>query len=143
MKKDTDNGNYLYMKHQCTGEVKIENTEEDGGKIILIVTIVCSIVFIIIVIIIIVCCCRTCKRRAAMPYGGVGYMTPVGYGVSPYSVQPVMGVQPMQPVVNVQPYGVNYSVNPNYGQSVSNAPVPLGGSSLRMDNTPKYEKPIA
>lgn len=140
VKKENSNDNYLYMLYDCTGKVKIENTEEDEGKTIMIVAIVCSVVFVIIIIVIIVCCCRRCKRTGAV-YGGVAYPTPVpigavGYGVSPYGVPPVVGVQPIQPVVNVQPY-----VQPVSGASYSNIQNPQGYSSNRNEPIQNYEKP--
>ena len=160
IEKTKSRGNYLYMELHCTGEILIENTKEDeslSSTIGTIVAIVCSIIALIIIIIIIICCCRTCRRnRAAI--GGVGYVTPIGYGVSPYSIPPVVGVrpiqpmvavQPMQPVVNIQPYGQNYqgAPGPNYVQAPLSTPYSSlqaqGSSSNRMEQFPKYEKPIA
>ena len=134
IEKTTSRGNYLYIEHHCTGEIQIENTEEDESSTVIgtIIAIVCSIIAVIIIIIVIICCCRTCRRNAAT-MGGVGYVAPMGYGVSPYSISPVVGVQPMhpmaaippmQPVVNVQPYGQNYegAPNPNYVQNPLSTP---------------------
>ena len=152
VKKGSSKDNYLYMEFDCTGQIKIENTEDDDGNTIMIVAIVVSIVVVIIIIIIIVCVCRRCRTQGRV-YGGVGYGTPypvgaVGYGVTPYAVpiQPVVGVTPMQPVANVQPYGANYAPDPNYGQNIPNtpySPVLQGSSSNRIEPNIQYEKPIA
>ena len=156
IKKQKSNDNFLYMESKCSPPLYFENTESDTTKVILIVSIVVSIVVLAIIITVVVCMCRRCKRNAA--YGAVAYNQPIGYSVSPYAAQPVVGVnvvqpmhpvQPMQavqPVMNAQPY-TNYAPNQNYNQNVNNQDVqyssitPGQASDNRMNPNINYEKP--
>lgn len=142
IKKDTSLGNYLKIEHPFFLPVLIENTKNDSSTIIIIVVVVVSVVVIGAAIAFSIYFCRRC-RRTSVYGGGVVYPSGVGYGVSPYAVQPAVV---MQPVVNVQPYGTAYPGNDNYAYPPQNAdygqgaPVPQG-SDYRMNQGADYEKP--
>ena len=141
IKKDSSNAKYLYLHSLLPLPITIENTEDDSSVTIIIIIVVVFVVFVA-AIIIIICCCRRCRARRlkAVPYPG-----PVGYGVSPYSVQPVVPVvqSAMQPVGISQPY---YNVNPQYNQYNQVAPVPMGSyiREVQINQNPgtTYEKPM-
>jgi hypothetical protein len=143
-------GNYLYLEYNCPYPVIVENTEKYGGTVIYIVAIVIVVLFFAILIFMGFHYCKRCKIRHAATM----YENQAGYSASPYSVQPVIGVNPIQPVMNAQPYGKDYSINPNYnyGQYNSNvpyinvqgnpaAPLPQETTSHRKEKVYKYKKP--
>ncbi len=141
IKKDSSNAKYLYLDSSLPLPITIENTEDDALVTIIIIIVV---VFVVIVaaIIIIICCCRRCRARRlkAVPYPGT-----VGYGVTPYSVQPVVPVvqSAVQPVGIAQPY---YNVNPQYNQYNQVAQAPMGSDirevQINQNPGPTYEKPM-
>ena len=141
IKKDSSNAKYLYLDSHLTLPITIENTEDDASVTIIIIIVV---VFAVLVaaIIIIICCCRRCRARrlGVVPYPGT-----VGYGVTPYSVQPVVPVvqSAVQPVGIAQPY---YNVNPQYNQYNQVAQAPMGSDirevQINQNPGPTYEKPM-
>ena len=141
IKKDSSNAKYLYLRSQLDFPITIENTEDDSSVTIIIIIVVVFVVFVA-AIIIIICCCRRCRARrlGVVPYPGT-----VGYGVTPYSVQPVVPVvqSAMQPVGIAQPY---YNVNPQYNQYNQVAQAPMGSDirevQINQNPGPTYEKPM-
>ena len=141
IKKDSSNAKYLYLKSQLDFPITIENTEDDSSVTIIIIIVVVFVVFVA-AIIIIICCCRRCRARrlGVVPYSGT-----VGYGVTPYSVQPVVPVvqSAVQPVGIAQPY---YNVNPQYNQYNQVAQAPMGSDirevQINQNPGPTYEKPM-
>ena len=141
IKKDSSNAKYLYLHSLLPLPITIENTEDDASVTIIIIIVV---VFVVLVaaIIIIICCCRRCRARrlGVVPYPGT-----VGYGVTPYSVQPVVPVvqSAVQPVGIAQPY---YNVNPQYNQYNQVAQAPMGSDirevQINQNPGPTYEKPM-
>jgi len=141
IKKDSSNAKYLYLKSQLDFPITIENTEDDSSVTIIIIIVVVFVVFVA-AIIIIICCCRRCRARRL---GVVPYQGTVGYGVTPYSVQPVVPVvqSAVQPVGIAQPY---YNVNPQYNQYNQVAQAPMGSDirevQINQNPGPTYEKPM-
>lgn len=141
IKKDSSNAKYLYLRSQLDFPITIENTEDDASVTIIIIIVVVFVVFVA-GIIIIICCCRRCRARrlGVVPYPGT-----VGYGVTPYSVQPVVPVvqSAVQPVGIAQPY---YNVNPQYNQYNQVAQAPMGSDirevQINQNPGPTYEKPM-
>ena len=141
IKKDSSNAKYLYLDSRLHYPITIENTEDDASVTIIIIIVVVFVVFVA-AIIIIICCCRRCRARRlkAVPYPGT-----VGYGVTPYSVQPVVPVvqSAVQPVGIAQPY---YNVNPQYNQYNQVAQAPMGSDirEVQINQNPgtTYEKPM-
>ena len=141
IKKDSSNAKYLYLRSQLDFPITIENTEDDASVTIIIIIVVVFVVFVA-AIIIIICCCRRCRARrlGVVPYPGT-----VGYGVTPYSVQPVVPVvqSAVQPVGIAQPY---YNVNPQYNQYNQVAQAPMGSDirevQINQNPGPTYEKPM-
>ena len=141
IKKDSSNAKYLYLHSLLPLPITIENTEDDSSVTIIIIIVVVFVVFVA-AIIIIICCCRRCRARRlkAVPYPGT-----VGYGVTPYSVQPVVPVvqSAVQPVGIAQPY---YNVNPQYNQYNQVAQAPMGSDirevQINQNPGPTYEKPM-
>ena len=141
IKKDSSNAKYLYLHSLLPLPITIENTEDDSSVTIIIIIVVVFVVFVA-AIIIIICCCRRCRARrlGVVPYPGT-----VGYGVTPYSVQPVVPVvqSAMQPVGIAQPY---YNVNPQYNQYNQVAQAPMGSDirevQINQNPGPTYEKPM-
>jgi len=141
IKKDSSNAKYLYLKSQLDFPITIENTEDDSSVTIIIIIVVVFVVFVA-AIIIIICCCRRCRAKRL---GVVPYPSTVGYGVTPYSVQPVVPVvqSAVQPVGIAQPY---YNVNPQYNQYNQVAQAPMGSDirevQINQNPGPTYEKPM-
>ena len=141
IKKDSSNAKYLYLDSSLPPSLTIENTEDDSSVTIIIIIVVVFVVFVA-AIIIIICCCRRCRARrlGVVPYPGT-----VGYGVTPYSVQPVVPVvqSAVQPVGIAQPY---YNVNPQYNQYNQVAQAPMGSDirevQINQNPGPTYEKPM-
>ena len=141
IKKDSSNAKYLYLDSRLHYPITIENTEDDSSVTIIIIIVVVFVVFVA-AIIIIICCCRRCRARrlGVVPYPGT-----VGYGVTPYSVQPVVPVvqSAVQPVGIAQPY---YNVNPQYNQYNQVAQAPMGSDirevQINQNPGPTYEKPM-
>ena len=141
IKKDSSNAKYLYLHSLLPLPITIENTEDDASVTIIIIIVVVFVVFVA-AIIIIICCCRRCRARrlGVVPYPGT-----VGYGVTPYSVQPVVPVvqSAVQPVGIAQPY---YNVNPQYNQYNQVAQAPMGSDirevQINQNPGPTYEKPM-
>ena len=141
IKKDSSNAKYLYLDSHLPYPLTIENTEDDSSVTIIIIIVVVFVVFVA-AIIIIICCCRRCRARrlGVVPYPGT-----VGYGVTPYSVQPVVPVvqSAVQPVGIAQPY---YNVNPQYNQYNQVAQAPMGSDirevQINQNPGPTYEKPM-
>ena len=141
IKKDSSNAKYLYLDSSLPPSLTIENTEDDASVTIIIIIVVVFVVFVA-AIIIIICCCRRCRARrlGVVPYPGT-----VGYGVTPYSVQPVVPVvqSAVQPVGIAQPY---YNVNPQYNQYNQVAQAPMGSDirevQINQNPGPTYEKPM-
>ena len=141
IKKDSSNAKYLYLDSSLTLPITIENTEDDSSVTIIIIIVVVFVVFVA-AIIIIICCCRRCRAKRL---GVVPYPSTVGYGVTPYSVQPVVPVvqSAVQPVGIAQPY---YNVNPQYNQYNQVAQAPMGSDirevQINQNPGPTYEKPM-
>ena len=163
--KPSSNYKYALLKCECNPPIYFENTEDGGiSTVVIIIIVICLIIFIAVIITIIVYCCRRCKRAV---YNRVPIPVTPAYGVSPYGVQPVVGVGMVQPVTTVQPYGVNanyipnQNVNQNYNPTYNNqnldqnytpnynngnvqynsaAPVQQG-SEVRINQDVRYEKP--
>ena len=143
IKKDSSNAKYLYLDSLLPLPITIENTEDDASVTIIIIIVVVFVVFVA-AIIIIICCCRRCRARRlkAVPYPGA-----VGYGVTPYSVQPVVPVvqSAVQPVGIAQPQPY-YNVNPQYNQYNQVAQAPMGSDirEVQINQNPgtTYEKPM-
>ena len=141
IKKDSSNAKYLYLKSSLPLPITIENTEDDASVTIIIIIVVVFVVFVA-AIIIIICCCRRCRAKRL---GVVPYPSTVGYGVTPYSVQPVVPVvqSAVQPVGIAQPY---YNVNPQYNQYNQVAQAPMGSDirevQINQNPGPTYEKPM-
>ena len=141
IKKDSSNAKYLYLDSRLHYPITIENTEDDASVTIIIIIVVVFVVFVA-AIIIIICCCRRCRARRL---GVVPYQGTVGYGVTPYSVQPVVPVvqSAVQPVGIAQPY---YNVNPQYNQYNQVAQAPMGSDirEVQINQNPgtTYEKPM-
>lgn len=137
IEKTSDTANYLYIHHPFYSPVEVENFKKSSTSTAAIIAGVIVGVFILaFFIVMIICVCRRCKRTNA--YGtGVVYPSSIGYGISPYAVQPGVVIQP---AVNVQPYPANqnygYEQNPQYNQNVQynqDAPNPQQGSDYRMN----------
>ena len=141
IKKDSSNAKYLYLRSQLDFPITIENTEDDSSVTIIIIIVVVFVVFVA-AIIIIICCCRRCRAKRL---GVVPYPSTVGYGVTPYSVQPAVPVvqSAVQPVGIAQPY---YNVNPQYNQYNQVAQAPMGSDirevQINQNPGPTYEKPM-
>ena len=141
IKKDSSNAKYLYLDSLLPLPITIENTEDDASVTIIIIIVVVFVVFVA-AIIIIICCCRRCRAKRL---GVVPYPSTVGYGVTPYSVQPAVPVvqSAVQPVGIAQPY---YNVNPQYNQYNQVAQAPMGSDirevQINQNPGPTYEKPM-
>ena len=135
IKKSGNEYKYLFLKSYCY-PLTFENTEDDDGNstVVIIIIVICSIIFIAVIITIIVYCCRRCKRAV---YNRVPIPVTPAYGVSPYVVQPVVGVGMVQPVTTVQPYGVNANYIPNQNVNQNYNPT-YNNQNLNQNYTPNY-----
>ena len=61
-------GKYLALNFECTGNVEIENTKEDGSKVSTTVIVVVVVVVVIVLVIGIICYCK--RRKAMLTQGG-------------------------------------------------------------------------
>ena len=136
IKKPGSEYKYLYLESQCDPPITFENTEDDGGSstVVIIVAVICSLIALAIIITIIVYCCRWCKRAV---YNRVPIPVTPAYGVSPYGVQPVVGVGMVQPITTVQPYGVNANYIPNQNVNQNYNPT-YNNQNLNQNYTPNY-----
>ena len=136
IKKPGSQYKYLFLESGCRPPITFENTEDDGGNstVVIIVAVICSLIALAIIITIIVYCCRRCKRAA---YNRVPIPVTPAYGVSPYGVQPVVGVGMVQPVTTVQPYGVNVNYIPNQNVNQNYNPT-YNNQNLNQNYTPNY-----